>query len=236
MEPWNVLGSVLHFAPGAEGLANTSAAPAAGGFALAMIRAPGGLPGAVQSFLFENQWAWWISLVAVALALRFVGRTRAHRRLVVASWTLLGLTALWIAAAMLIDTPRERLQSAHNALAAAAGRHDLAAIASVLAPDFQSPVLGITRRAAAEAEIRDRLTTYGIKSNTITRFHADLLAPGDAALTQITVLTSTDALGPIQTTWELRWRDVPAEDWRIEQATLTRIGDQPVSPEHIIPR
>lgn len=224
MEPLNLLSSVLDFASGVQGCA------------LAAIRAPGGLPASVQAFLFESQWAWWTSFIAASIAARFVGRMRAERRLILAGWVLFGLTALWMVTASVVVTPRERLQLAHKALATAAGKHDIATIASYLAPDFESPNLDIARRAAAEEEIRERLKTYGIKGNTILRFHSEMRAGGDEADTEIVVLTTTEAIGSVQTTWELVWVDVPAEDWRIRHAEMTRIGDQPVGPEHVIPK
>jgi hypothetical protein len=228
MGPLNLLSSVLDFAGGAQGAALASP--------LAAIRAPGGLPPSIQTFLFESQWAWWTSLIAASIAARFVGRRRAERRLILAGWAIFGLTALWMVTATLVVTPRERLQLAHKALAAAAGNHDIATIASYLAPDFQSPNLDISRRAAAEEEIRERLKTYGIKGNTILRFHSQMRPGGDEADTEIVVLTTTDSIGSVQTTWELVWVDVPAEDWRIRHAEMTKIGDQPVGPEHIIPK
>ncbi len=201
---------------------------------LALLRSPSALPTPIASFLFENHWPYWILALAVAALLFYLAGARQDRRLRTASLTLAALTLLWALLALTIDTPAERLYNAHLALADAAQHGDIDRIFSFLSPDFHAAALDISDASAAKDEIAARLKTYGIKSSTI-RFYKSTLQ-GPTAFTQLNLLTQTSTTGPILTSWNLSWDDLPNADWKIRDAELTRIGDQDLPAGTIIPK
>ncbi len=205
------------------------------GAALAAFRAPAGLPLHIQAILFEKHWSWWIALLAAALVVRMIGRVQQSRLAVRVGWILVAMVIAWFALDMVVITPRERLLIAHSAVAKAAGNQDIATIVHYLGKDFQSPSLDVLKTANAEAEIRDRLNTYGIKKNTITHYASEILPGGTQAVTHITVRTES-AVGPVVTHWKLEWEDEPDSDWRIHYAAMIGIGDQPVGEMQVIPK
>jgi len=145
-----------------------------------------------------------------------------------------GIAALfWIFLALAIDTPAERLYRAHKDLADAAKNGDVDRIVSYLEPDFQATVLGVNKAGIAKEEIGARLKTYGVKGSTIRFYHSTHSGP--AAFTQLNLLTQTE-MGPVLTTWQLSWDDVPGQDWRIRDAELVKLGDEAVGQGTVLPK
>ncbi len=144
------------------------------------------------------------------------------------------LLAVWMLAAYLIDTPRERLYRAHVGLAQAARDADADRILSYFSPDFNSPALGVTHAQIAREEIGSRLKNYGIKGSTITFYRSDIA--GKTAFTTVTLVTQTDAAGLVRTTWNLSWDDVAGADWKVREADLIKLGDEAVSTDRLLPQ
>jgi hypothetical protein len=199
------------------------------------MRAPTSLPTFALSLLFENHWAWWIAMLAIAGTLFLIGRLRTNRAFQLSSLCVAVVAIVWITAALIVDTPAERLRAAHRDMANAAGRHDVDKILSYLAPDFSCPNLEIQMDptlSTARSEIEDRLKQYGIKEIYITNYES---APSDdTAITHLTFLTNIEGFGPVKTSWQLYWKDSPDSDWKIANATLTAVGDEAVSPDHVV--
>jgi len=143
-------------------------------------------------------------------------------------------TIAWMLLAFTIDTPAERLYRAHTDLATAAKNGDVDRIVSYLEPNFQAAVLGVDKAGAAKEEIGTRLKTYGVKGSTIRSYKSTIAGP--AAFTQMNVLTQTDIAGPVLTSWQLSWDDVPGEDWRIRDVELVKIGDEAVGQGTVLPK
>lgn len=201
--------------------------------ALAELRAPRFLPESVNMVLFETQWLYWIAAVALAAILFHLGRLRQNRQLMRAGASLAVIWALWILSAYLLVTPRERLYQAHQTLAQAAQDNDVEKILSYFGADFQCSALAIEVPADAKEQIARRLKSYGIKSNTITSYRSDI--SGLSATTRLTLITQSSEVGPVKTTWEITWGDLPRADWRIERADLLLIGESPVSGGPALP-
>lgn len=201
---------------------------------LAALRSPAFLPDSLASLLFENHWSYWIVALLAAAVLFYISNARQNARLRNISLALAALTGLWALLAFLILTPAERLYNAHTGLADAAKNGDVDRIVSYLAPNFQASVLDIPSIDVAREEISARLNTFGIQGSTIRYYKYTL--HGHTAFTQFNILTQTSTAGPILTSWNLSWDDLPGEDWRIRNAELTKIGDQDVSPGTIIPK
>ena len=197
---------------------------------LGALRAPGWLPNGVAEFLFENNWAWWLGMLAVATAAGYGGRIRGNRAIQKAGAILGVVAVVWAAAALLVDTPRERLTAAHRAVLEAAERKDVAAIVARLSPGFRSEALHIVAAGDASKEIEGLLNKYGIRSNRILSLQTVEHDPD--ATTRVKVLTAVEGLGNVTTTWELDWRDMPGGDWVIGDARLIDLGGQK-APEGI---
>jgi hypothetical protein len=197
------------------------------------LRTPAFLPAWVQAVLFENHFAVWIAVLALAAALVLVARSRGDRRLGRAGQVTLGVTLLWIVAARAIDTPAERLYAAHVGLADAVARGDVERILNYFKPTFVADA-GPVRIVAgmptdkARQQIAAALKDYGIKHTMIRQF-AITSRNGPTAITHFTALTQADS--PLLTTWDVAWEDVAEQDWRIANAALLRIGDHVVAPD-----
>jgi hypothetical protein len=201
---------------------------------LALLRTPSFLPQSAAAFLFETHWSWWAATAVLAATLFYIARARADRRLLRTGQILLALTALWLAAALLIDTPAERLYTAHTSLANAVAQADLDRVFSCFDADFTVPSLALrgTDLVAAKTQLAATLKDNGIKDSTFTAFAATVHSNG-TALSRITVRTTSN-LGLIQTTWQLSWTDAPGQDWKIQHADLLKIGDEPFPANALI--
>ena len=213
-------------------IGHTPAIPFTSFQSLAALRSPAFLPDSVAEFLFATNVIYWIALAAVALAAVYVGRSRAQIGIFRTGLVLLAATAVWILSAYLIDTPRERLDAAHRAILHAAETKDAAAVVALLAPDFRSEPLNITRPETRQAVIAVILNVYHIRSNTITALKMELFPGG--ARSDIVVFTELEDLPMTKTRWQLEWIDDPASDWRLRSADLQAINDQPM-PDFKIP-
>ena len=191
------------------------------------LRSPPFLPEGVAGVLLETHWVWWIVAGVVGLGICWMSRVRSDRRSMRVGYAILGVAVMWVLAALLVDTPRERLTRIHEELGAAARDHDFDRVASFLADDFAAPQIGVSGDAIPRDEIAARIKEYGVKESYFRAL--SIRMNGREADSAITLLTTTDA-GPILTSWELRWRDVPGQDWQIRRARLTRLGDD-VVPE-----
>ena len=199
------------------------------------FRAPNFLPDFASTLFFENHWAWWIAAGAVAGTLLFVGRQRANRSFQWAGAGVVVLAIVWLITALAFDTPAERLRAAHHEMATAAANHDVDKILSFLAADFTCPNLDIhvdSARSGARSQIGELINHYGVREIYITRYESTF--SGNTALTHLTLLTNTEASGTVKTSWQLYWKDIPASDWKIGNATLTSLGDTPVPPDSLI--
>jgi hypothetical protein len=183
------------------------------------VRSPGFLP----EVIFETHWLYWVAGAAVALILLHLGRSRADKNLFRIGLILAAGTVLWVAAALLLDTPGERLRDAHNALAEAATKNDVDKILTYLAPNFRSTALGITVSADAKDNLAAILKSAGIRKNHITAYTSE--RSGNAATTHLTVITESSN-GAVKTSWQLFWEDLPDSDWKINTADLLKINDQ----------
>ncbi len=202
---------------------------------LALWRAPASWPMWMQSWLFGSQWAWWITLCAIAAALLWTARGGGSRRIQLAGLGILTLAGVWMLMALTMDTSAERLRWAHLEVAAATGKQDMETVIKYLHRDFRSPSIGIGTEQIAAQEIRQRLESYGIKENRITSMRSELLKNNRVAMTRFVVLTTT-AFGPVKTTWELEWQDDAGSDWRISYAKLLMIGERSVGESEVVPR
>jgi hypothetical protein len=188
------------------------------------VRAPAFLPESLNSVLFETQWLYWILAIGAAAALFLAGQNRANRRFVMAGAAIVLLTLVWMAAAWLVVTPKERLYHVHQELADAVKAGNVDRIVSFLAPDFQCTALSIHILPEAKPELADRLKRYNVKGTTIWHYHSDI--SGRAAYTQVTLVTQTD-LGSITTRWGLSWDDMNPDaqgDWKIKLADFQGMG------------
>ncbi len=196
---------------------------------LGALRAPEFLPRGASALLFETHAAYWLLLAVLAGTLFYVGRSRPDRRMKIAGLAGIGLLIVWMLAAALVETPRERLYAAHTGLAQAAKDGDADRILSYLAPDFRAPALGLDHSDLGRERLRLLLKDNQIKDNIITGYHSDI--SGRAAFTALSLITQTDAGGPVATTWNLSWDDIAGEDWKIKEADLRKLGDQAISGE-----
>jgi hypothetical protein len=199
---------------------------------LAALRSPGLFSDAAAGVLFESHWLWWLALAAVAAALYYVGRSRVQQPLAQTGMALGGLTAAWILLALVFASPGERLYAALRGLADASAARDVDRMLAYLSKDFRAPVLDMTGDVPPKEKIAYYINTYGIRETYITAYRFNRL--GANALTNVTLLTTTSN-GTIKTSWELSWDDVPGEDWRIVRARLTKLGDQSVDRDVVIP-
>ena len=193
---------------------------------LLLIRAPSFLPPSLSAVLFENHWAWWGAVFALAAVLLYVARTRDDQRLRRAGQVVLVLAILWTAAALLVATPAERLHAAHTDLAQAVEKMDLDRVFTYFESDFSVPQLALRGEDmdGGKAHLAVVLKTYGIKESRITDFQATMQTDG-TAVSRFTVWTAYRD-GFMKTTWQLSWNDEPGADWRIQYARLLKIADQ----------
>jgi hypothetical protein len=188
------------------------------------LRAPESFPQPLSRFLFEHQPLWWIALGVLGGILILVARSRGNRRMRLGGITLLVATVLWLAAAMLVESSGERLRTTHSSLARAVQNGDVDVILTFFAPQFTVDALNINPHTAdAKKEFKSRLDHAGIKETVFRAYHATLNSDR-TAVSRFTALTLSD-MGPILTTWEVQWEDVPGEDWKIHMAILRQIGD-----------
>ena len=196
---------------------------------LANLRAPSFLP----ATLFDTHVTLWIILIAAGIATALYAHFKSNRRLLTAAGAALLLILLWIASAMLLETPLERLHNAHSAMATAAQKGDTDTLLSYLAPDFT--LQGVTLHAQGTSSDRDALSSQirdsKIREVHILHYESKLTAPASATTT-VTVFVTSDSLPPL-TTWRVTWQDDPTADWRITAATLTRLGNEDVPPTGI---
>ena len=174
-----------------------------------------------------------VAVYVVAAILLHLGNSRRERRLMIAGGVVAGLLAVWILAAALVVTPAERLANAHQALATAAEKGDVAGILAWFTPEFQSAALQIEDPQRAKDEIQRRLKDYGIKTVHLKNYHSEMNA--NHGTTQVTV--DVQAAQPsVPTTWRLLWEDVPGADWRISEADLVKIAGQNAPPGFVLGR
>jgi hypothetical protein len=211
-------------------IGQTPLCPSAG--VLAVLRSPSFLPDALAAALFERHLAWWVAAAAIGAVLMFLGRSRADRRLDRIGTVALAAVALWVVAAVLLDTPGERLYTAHTGLAAAAKEGDADKVVGYFDTHFIAPQLNITSATVARDEVASRLKEYGIQETYITAY--DNRRRGSTAVTAITAITKTNAY-TLKSSWQLDWEDMPGSDWRIVHAELTRLNDQAIPPTQLIP-
>jgi hypothetical protein len=197
------------------------------------LRAPA-IPQSLSALLFENHYLYWIVLLILGAVLLVLARQRRDRRILGAGQVLLALTLLWALAARLLETPAERLYAVHLGLASAAGKHDVDQILSYCEAKFSMDSINIHPDTAdAKKEIQSRLDQLGIKETTFRQYAITLNGDG-TAVTRFTALTLSDA-GPIVTTWQVSWDDLPESDWKLHNATLLKIGNQDVGPGSLMP-
>jgi hypothetical protein len=199
---------------------------------LAALRSPAIFSDTVAGVLFESHWLWWLAFLALAAVLYYVGRSRAEKGPAQAGIVLAGVTATWILLALVFASPGERLYAAHKGLADAAAAHDVDRMLVYLSQDFRAPVLGLTGEVPAKEKIAYYLNNYGIKETYITAYR--FTRATKTAVSDVTLVTTSNA-GPIKTSWQLSWDDIPDEDWRIVRARLTKLGDQPMDRDTVIP-
>ena len=199
------------------------------------VRSPAFFPTSLAAWLFENHYALWLALVAAGAVLIFVARSRADTRMLRAGQLTLALTLAWLLMARLFETPSERLYATHVALASAAAKPDLDAMLSFFDKRFTSPALNIgigDDPAKAKAELESRIKQIGIHDTTFTVYQPTL--NDDATASTHIIAITTSEMGPIKTEWSLSWNDLPADDWKLQNASLLRLGDQSVSPTEIV--
>lgn len=191
---------------------------------LAVLRAPLFVP----ATLFETHLALWLTAVAIgAIALAW-GHMRNHLRTQQAGAAILALSILWIAAAIIFDTPAERLHKAHVAMAADAERGDIDGLIQYLAPEFTIEGVAFPSEAGTpdRQQLAAQLRESHIREVSIRHYESTLTSASDAQTT-VTVLVASDAIPPL-TTWRVTWKDIPNADWRITAARLIRVGDEAV--------
>src|SRR3954462_11773966 len=110
---------------------------------LLALRAPSFLSPPVAGFLFEDHWAWWAGAALLGGVLWYLAGVRADLRMLRAGQAILAATALWVLAALAIDSPTERLYAAHVDLAAAVEKADVQRVFTYFDTHFTVPALGI---------------------------------------------------------------------------------------------
>jgi hypothetical protein len=198
---------------------------------LGLIRAPS-MPESTGAFLFENHWLYWVVGLALGLTLAYRGRTMPSKGMARAGVAIAVLSVLWACAALVVDTPAERLYAAHKGMAAAAAKGDVEALMGYLANDFTCPQLGIEDVKNSRDALEAALKTNGVKGSTITGYRTRV--NHHVAQVMVTLITETN-LGMVKTSWQLVWADIPGQDWRIRQADLQTINDEPVNSGFRIP-
>lgn len=203
-----------------------------GGMVLGLIRAPA-LPESMEAFLFENHWLYWAIGLALGLTLAYRGRTLTNQGMLRVGVAIAAVAVLWGGAALLVDTPAERLYAAHKGMAAAAAAGDVDKLVGYLANNFTCPQLDIEDARDSREALEAALKANGIKGSTITSYHSTI--NHGVAQVSLTLLTETQG-GAVKTNWRLTWADVPGEDWRIQEAELEAVDDQPVNSDFRIPK
>jgi hypothetical protein len=189
----------------------------------------------VAGTLFETHWGYWLALIAGAVILMLAGQARAEARLFKAG-AVAGIVALlWIALAFLFTTPTERLYAVHKAMADAASKRDVDGILACMDRNFSINNLdmhGDTAADAAKNLIEARLKQLGIRQTHFTDFNVSF-TPTGGVISRFVALTESDA-GLIKSQWELLWNDREDSDWRVQDATLIKLGDQAVPRGEIV--
>jgi hypothetical protein len=222
------------FAIGSVGIIGQAGVRALGVFeGLAVVRAPEWFGAGLTGFLFETQWLYWAAGIVLAAILFHLGRSRDDRRLKIAAGVTVGLVLVWALLAYTFTTSQERLAIAHESMAEAARKGDVAGILAWFTADFQATALGIMEPGKAREEIDRRLKEFSIKKVTISNYRSDMV--GDHAETRLTVSVEA-AVQSVPTTWRLTWEDEPGVDWRVSQAELLKIGPQDAPPGFVIGR
>jgi hypothetical protein len=193
------------------------------------LRSPPILSPSVSGVLFENHWLYWIALAVGGIILLAVANSRADKRLFKVGLAGIALAVLWAAAAFFVITPAERLFAAHAAMAEAAAHNDVDTLLSHMEPQAAINNLNLfsgTDSPAAREQIESSLKRVGIRQTHFTTYHVSLGA--GVATTHFVAVTESDN-GAIKSEWEILWTDNPNSDWRVTDATLLKLGDQPVS-------
>lgn len=189
----------------------------------------------VAGTLFESHWGYWIALIIGAVILMLAGQARAEARLFKAGLAAAGVAVVWIALAFLFATPSERLYAVHKTMAEAASKRDVDGILACMDRNFSINNLDIhgdTAADAAKALIEARLKQLGIRQTHFTDFIISF-TPTGGAISQFVALTESDA-GLIKSQWELLWNDREDSDWRVQDATLIKLGDQAVPRGEVV--
>jgi hypothetical protein len=198
---------------------------------LAAWRLPSGFPSGLGGLLFESHWLVWLALAIVAAAFCWSGLRAGRPVLVRIGGVLAALVICWIGIAMLIDTPRERLINANEALVNAAAHNDVPGVMAFLAPEI---VLGTWDRDQIQEQLENRFSQIHITGNFIRVL--DVQDAGSTASVHLVVWTQTSDVGPFTTEWRLEWQDQSAPgNWQIIYAQLISMNDQPLPPNSGIP-
>lgn len=199
----------------------------------ALVRLPSSFPSSLAYWLFEMHWLYQAGLALMAVALGWRGMVTHNTMMRRTGLGVLLLTALWIASAWLVVTPRERLIQANRAIVAAATHDDVPAIMRAIA--LQAMFGNLNRREIGHL-LTQNLRRADFSSNDIRRLSVHLR--GRYATVYLNVLSFTRHYdGPMLTYWRLSWHDQkkPA-NWQITHIRLLQVNHHAVPPGGWIPR
>ncbi len=199
----------------------------------AFFRLPSSFPSSPAYWLFETHWLYAAGLVLMAVAIGWRGMITHNIKM---QWTGLGilpLTAVWLLAAWLVVTPRERLITANEAIVAAATHRNVAGMMRYIAPEA---MFGPLNRPEIGHLITRRLQEADLTSNDIRYLGIHL--QGRSAIVRLNVLSYIREYGtPVLTYWRLSWRDHKRPgNWQITHIRLLQINHHSVSSHELIPR
>lgn len=171
-------------------------------------------------WLFANPWPLVAGLVLLFAGLRLVGRRMEKPKLLRASWGALGLLAVVIAGAQLVETPSEKLVRQTEEMAQASIGPNFKVLGALLAPEVkvsigdQSRVIMTGDQALRARLVQAQVQTLGCSGMVAT------LVDARTAWVQVSIQASGaqwDSHG--MTTWKIHWSKTPA-GWRVTELQL----------------
>ena len=106
-------------------------------------------------------------------------------------------------AAVLFDTPRERLEKIHKAMAAAIDAKDAASLVAILDPSFVAPDLDNLTAGNAEIVLGQIFKQFSPHETRIISLVVEIRA-ADSAVSYLNIMTTLD-FGPTTSKWQFTW-------------------------------
>lgn len=166
---------------------------------------------------------YWVAMQFILICIWSARRDRTAARLV---WSGFAAIALLQTAALLIDTPAERIVALCRAMAKAVDEGEITTLARHLHSDFTAG--GLDKEEFVSA-VSSALTRYRVDNPRLRRFAVEFPAEGEARATfnASSRVRTARSYGHIPSRWRAHFRDYQGT-WQ-----LTRLESLPVPPLHV---